>query len=245
MLIWRPFFIVTLLLSKMPTLLLVEDELSLARIVQDSLETRGFVVHHAANGGQGWELFAEVKPDLVVADVMLPVRDGFALASQIRRADATVPILFLTARAQPADVVQGFELGGNDYLKKPFSMDELVVRIRALLGRPPGVVPAPATGPLAIGRYRFDHLQQRLALADGSQPATSLTHREAELLKCLLDQRNQVLTRTAVLHALWGDDSFFNGRSLDVFITRLRRYLRHDPQVQIVNVRGVGYKLLA
>lgn len=229
----------------MPTLLLVEDKLSLARIVQDSLETRGFRVHHAADGGRGWELFTELKPDLVVADVMLPVRDGFALASQIRRVDAAVPILFLTARTQPADVVQGFELGGNDYLKKPFSMDELVVRIRALLGRPPVAAPAPVAGPLAIGRYRFDHPQQRLALADGSQPATNLTHREAELLKCLLDQRNQVLTRTAVLQALWGDDSFFNGRSLDVFITRLRRYLRHDPQVQIVNVRGVGYKLLA
>jgi DNA-binding response OmpR family regulator len=229
----------------MPTLLFVEDELSLARIVQDSLETRGFVVHHAADGERGWELFGEVRPDLVIADVMLPVRDGFALATQIRRVDAAVPILFLTARSQPADVVQGFELGGNDYLKKPFSMEELVVRIRALLGRPPVAAPVPLAGPLAIGRYRFDHLQQRLGLADGSQPAASLTHREAELLKCLLDQRNQVLTRTEVLQALWGNDSFFNGRSLDVFITRLRRYLRHDPQVQIVNVRGVGYKLLA
>jgi DNA-binding response OmpR family regulator len=230
----------------MPTLLLVEDELSLARIVQDSLETRGFVVHHAADGVLGWQLFQDVAPDVVVADVMLPGRDGFDLATQIRRANALVPIIFLTARSQPADVVRGFELGGNDYLKKPFSMDELVVRVRALLGRLPVTsTPAPASGPLAIGRYRFDHPQQRLRLADGSQPDTQLTHREAELLKCLLDQRNQVLTRSAVLQALWGDDSFFNGRSLDVFITRLRRYLRHDPQVQIVNVRGVGYKLLA
>jgi DNA-binding response OmpR family regulator len=230
----------------MPTLLLVEDELSLARIVQDSLETRGFVVHHAADGVLGWQLFQDVAPDVVVADVMLPGRDGFDLATQIRRANALVPIIFLTARSQPADVVRGFELGGNDYLKKPFSMDELVVRVRALLGRRAvAPTPAPASGPLAIGRYRFDHPQQRLRLADGSQPDTQLTHREAELLKCLLDQRNQVLTRSAVLQALWGDDSFFNGRSLDVFITRLRRYLRHDSQVQIVNVRGVGYKLLA
>jgi DNA-binding response OmpR family regulator len=230
----------------MPTLLLVEDELSLARIVQDSLETRGFVVYHAADGVLGWQLFQDVAPDVVVADVMLPGRDGFDLATQIRWANALVPIIFLTARSQPADVVRGFELGGNDYLKKPFSMDELVVRVRALLGRPPvAPTPAPASGPLAIGRYRFDHPQQRLRLADSSQPDTQLTHREAELLKCLLDQRNQVLTRSAVLQALWGDDSFFNGRSLDVFITRLRRYLRHDPQVQIVNVRGVGYKLLA
>jgi DNA-binding response OmpR family regulator len=229
----------------MPTLLLVEDELSLARIVQDSLETRGFVVHHAPDGERGLQLFRAVQPDLVVADVMLPLRDGFDMARQIRRENAAVPIIFLTARSQPADVVQGFELGGNDYLKKPFSMDELVVRIRALLGRPAVAAPAPVAGPLTIGRYRFDHPQQRLRLVDGSHPEATLTHREAELLKRLHDQRNQVLTRIDVLRELWGDDSFFNGRSLDVFITRLRRYLRHDPQVQIVNVRGVGYKLLA
>lgn len=229
----------------MAIILLVEDELSLARIVQESLETRGFTVYHAADGEQGLHLFRTLVPDLVVADVMLPVRDGFEMARQIRRENARVPIIFLTARSQPADVVQGFELGGNDYLKKPFSMDELVVRIRTRLGEALGpAVPALAVGPLVVGRYRFDYPQQRLRLADGSQPPVQLTHREAELLKCLLDQRAQVLTRKAVLQALWGDDSFFNGRSLDVFITRLRRYLRHDPQVQILNVRGVGYKLL-
>lgn len=230
----------------MPTLLLVEDELSLARIVQDSLETRGFTVHHAADGEQGLHLFRTLAPDLVVADVMLPRCDGFELARLIRRENATVPIIFLTARSQPADVVQGFELGGNDYLKKPFSMDELVVRIWARLGAGPAPAAlAPAVGSLALGHYRFDYPQQRLRLADGSHPPVQLTHREAELLRCLLNQRDQVLTRTAVLRELWGDDSFFNGRSLDVFITRLRRYLRHDPQVQILNVRGVGYKLLA
>ncbi len=227
-----------------PTLLLVEDELSLACIVQDSLETRGFTVHHAPDGEQGWQLFQQLNPDLVVADVMLPVRDGFELARQIRHINASVPIIFLTARSQPADVVLGFELGGNDYVRKPFSLDELVVRIRALLGRVPVLTPAPAAGPLTIGRYRFDYPQQRLRLVDGNQFEVQLTHREAELLKCLLNQQAQVLTRTAVLRELWGDDSFFNGRSLDVFITRLRRYLRHDPNVQILNVRGVGYKLL-
>ncbi|RZK45389.1 MAG: response regulator transcription factor [Hymenobacter sp.] len=228
-----------------PILLLVEDEPSLARIVQDSLETRGFTVHHAPDGEQGWRLFQQLGPDLVVADVMLPVRDGFELARQIRQVNARVPILFLTARSQPADAVLGFELGGNDYVRKPFSLDELVMRIRALLGRVPAAAPPPVVGPLAIGRYRFDYPQQRLRLADGSQPEVQLTHREAELLKCLLDQQAQVLTRTAVLRELWGDDSFFNGRSLDVFVTRLRRYLRHDPNVLILNVRGVGYKLLA
>jgi DNA-binding response OmpR family regulator len=182
----------------------------------------------------------------VVADVMLPRCDGFELARLIRQEHATVPIIFLTALSQPADVVQGFEVGGSDYLKKPFSMDELVVRIRARLGAViTSLASNPVTEPLVVGKYRFDYTQQRLRLADCSQLPVQLTHREAELLKCLLEQRDQVLTRTAVLRMLWGDDSFFNGRSLDVFITRLRRYLRHDPEVQILNVRGIGYKLLA
>ena len=230
----------------MPVLLLVEDEPALARIVQDSLEARGFTVHHAPDGEQGYRLFQQLRPDLVVADVMLPLCDGFELTRRIRREHATVPILFLTARSQPADVVKGFELGGNDYLRKPFSLDELVVRIQALLGRLPlaPAPPLPPAGPQPLGSYFFDHLRQRLHLADGSQPPVQLTHREAELLRCLAAQPGQVLTRADVLRELWGDDSFFNGRSLDVFITRLRRYLRHDPQVQILNVRGVGYKLL-
>jgi DNA-binding response OmpR family regulator len=136
--------------------------------------------------------------------------------------------------------VRGFELGGSDYLKKPFSMDELIVRIKARLGQaaPPA---APVPSVLSIGQYQFDHPKQRLYFHGREEV---LTHREAELLKRLYDQRNQVLERNAVLQELWGDDNFFNGRSLDVFITRLRRYLKDDPQVQIVNVRGVGYKLI-
>ncbi|WP_035567134.1 response regulator transcription factor [Hymenobacter sp. IS2118] len=224
----------------MPTILLIEDEPSLGLIVKDSLESRGFTVQYAADGEAGLHLFRQQCPDIVVADVMMPKLDGFSLAEQIRQQNGTVPILFLTARSQPADVVRGFELGGNDYLKKPFSMDELIVRIKAQLSRLPAVAPAPS-GPLAIGRYRFDYPKQKLRL--GAQEE-ALTNREAELLKCLYDQRNQVLARTAVLRELWGNDSFFNGRSLDVFITRLRRCLKEDPQVQIVNIRGIGYKLV-
>ena len=228
----------------MPTILLVEDEPSLALIVKDSLESRGFAVDFAADGEAGLAMFRLRCPDIVVADVMMPRLDGFSLAAQIRRENAGVPILFLTARSQTADVVRGFELGGNDYLKKPFSMDELIVRIQALLARaqPPAPVPeaAPA-GPLALGRYRFDYPRQKLRLGAHEE---ALTNREAELLKRLHDQRNQVLERTTVLRELWGDDTFFNGRSLDVFITRLRRCLKNDPQVQIVNVRGIGYKLI-
>lgn len=226
--------------TNMPTILLVEDEPSLALIVKDSLESRGFRVDFAADGEAGLAQFRQRCPDIVVADVMMPKLDGFALAAHIRRENQAVPILFLTARSQTADVVQGFELGGNDYLKKPFSMDELIVRIRALLARQPTAAPAPA-GPLTIGRYQFDHPKQKLRLGPHE---TDLTNREAELLKRLYDQRNQVLARTVVLRELWGDDSFFNGRSLDVFITRLRRCLKDDPQVQIVNIRGIGYKLI-
>ncbi len=224
----------------MPSLLFIEDEASLALIVKDSLEARGFEVRHAPDGEAGLRLFREQTPDVVIADVMMPKLDGFSLAEQIRRENATVPIIFLTARSQTADVVRGFELGGNDYLRKPFSMDELIVRVRALLQRAPVVV-APA-GPLTIGNYSFDYPRQCLTHADGT--TETLSSREAELLKRLYDQRNQILERTAVLRELWGDDTFFNGRSLDVFITRLRRYLRLDPRLQIVNVRGIGYKLL-
>ncbi|MBF9140661.1 response regulator transcription factor [Hymenobacter properus] len=224
----------------MPTILLIEDEPSLGLIVKDSLESRGFTVQLAADGEAGLQLFRLQCPDMVVADVMMPKLDGFSLAEQIRRENATVPILFLTARSQTADVVRGFELGGNDYLKKPFSMDELIVRIKAQLARQPVAAPAPG-GPLAIGRYQFDYPKQKLRLDAHEE---TLTNREAELLKRLHDQRNQVLERPAVLKELWGDDSFFNGRSLDVFITRLRRCLKDDPQVQIVNIRGIGYKLI-
>jgi DNA-binding response OmpR family regulator len=224
----------------MATVLLVEDEAALALIIKDSLEMRGFTVQHAADGEQGLRLFRQQTPDIVVADIMLPRLDGFSLGEQLRRDNKTVPLIFLTARSQPADVVRGFELGGNDYLKKPFSMDELVVRMQALLQRTAAAIPAPSEI-LHIGRYVFAYTQQKLRLGDSE---IQLTNREAELLKRLYDHRNQVLERSTVLLDLWGHDHFFNGRSLDVFVTRLRRYLRDDPQVQILNVRSIGYKLI-
>jgi DNA-binding response OmpR family regulator len=223
----------------MPTILLVEDELSLALIVQDNLESRGFMVLHAADGQEGLDLFRQHGPDLIVADVMMPVLDGFSLAEQIRREGATVPIIFLTARGQTADVVRGFELGGSDYVRKPFSIEELVARINARL-QPAAPAPSPSAV-VAIGQYEFDYPHQRLHHQGHTQ---TLTNREAEVLQQLYKQRNQVLGRAEVLQALWGDDTFFNGRSLDVYITRLRRYFRGDAQVQIVNVRGIGYKLM-
>jgi DNA-binding response OmpR family regulator len=223
----------------MPTILLVEDELSLALIVQDNLASRGFTVLHAADGQVGLDLFRQHQPDLLLVDVMMPVLDGFSLAEQVRREHATVPIIFLTARGQTADVVRGFELGGSDYVRKPFSIEELVARINArltLLDRPPTPLAI-----MAIGQYEFDYPHQRLHHQGHTQV---LTNREAEVLHHLYRQRNQVLERVEVLQALWGDDTFFNGRSLDVYITRLRRYLRADAEVKIVNVRGIGYKLM-
>lgn len=223
----------------MATVLFIEDEPALGMIVKDSLTYRGFEVLYAANGVEGLGQFRLHRPDIVVADIMMPDMDGFTMAEHIRRDDPHVPIMFLTARSQTADVVRGFELGGNDYLKKPFSLEELIVRINALLRA--GAHRTTGNGTFKIGRYSFDPAKQRLAL-DGREIA--LSHREAELLRRLYQQRNEVLGRSEVLTELWGDDSFFNGRSLDVFITKLRRHLREDPKIQIINIRGRGYKLV-
>lgn len=223
----------------MAKVLFIEDEPALGMIVKDSLAYRGFDVLYAANGIEGLEQFRQHQPDIVVADIMMPDMDGFTMAEHIRRDDPHTPIIFLTARSQTADVVRGFELGGNDYLKKPFSLDELVARINALLRV--GGSRAGATGTLKIGRYIFDPAKQKLSVDDRE---VTLSHREAELLRRLYQQRNEVLGRSEVLNELWGDDSFFNGRSLDVFITKLRRYLREDPKIQIINIRGRGYKLV-
>jgi DNA-binding response OmpR family regulator len=225
----------------MPTVLLVEDEVWLGQIVKDSLEVRGFQVWHATDGAQGLHMFQTHAPDVVVLDVMMPQLDGFTLTERIRSQNAYVPIIFLTARSQTVDVVKGFELGGNDYLKKPFSMDELIVRIKALLNR---IIPTPSppeNEQYQIGQYLFDYPKQKLIFKGKD---SVLSYRESELLKRLFLQRNQVLERSKVLLDLWGDDNFFNGRSLDVFITHLRNHLKADPHVQIVNIRGIGYKLI-
>jgi DNA-binding response OmpR family regulator len=223
----------------MPKVLLIEDEAALGMIVRDSLAFRGFDVLYADNGVDGLAQYREHQPDIVVADVMMPDMDGFTMAEHIRHDDPHIPIMFLTARSQTADVVRGFELGCNDYLKKPFSLDELIVRINALLRT--GATRTVATATLRIGKYSFDPAKQKLTY---NEQETPLSHREAELLRRLYEQRNQVLERGDVLMELWGDDSFFNGRSLDVFITKLRRYLRDDPKIQIINIRGRGYKLV-
>ncbi|ASZ10305.1 response regulator transcription factor [Chitinophaga pendula] len=227
----------------MAKVLLIEDEWQLGQIVKDSLEMRGFEMLYAMDGKEGLRLYNEQRPDVVVLDIMMPNMDGFTVTTEIRRQDKVTPIIFLTAKSQTVDVVKGFELGGNDYLKKPFSMDELIVRIRALLQRNQHqpAVETPAEGVVQIGQYAFNYTKQTLTR---NSVTTFLSHREAEILRRLRDHGNQVLERKTVLLDLWGDDSFFNARSMDVFITKLRRYLKEDPRVQIVNIRGVGYKLI-
>lgn len=220
------------------TILLAEDELALGQIVKESLESKGFEVLFCQNGEDALVLYNERKPDILVLDVMMPLKDGFTLAQDIRKSDMITPILFLTAKSQTKDVVNGFEIGGNDYLKKPFSIEELIVRINSLLKR---IQIKKEVKHIEIGQYVFDHNKQKLHFKDQQE---SLTHRESELLYHLYLHKNDVLDRSFVLNKLWGNDDFFNARSMDVFITKLRKKLKQDDTVQIVNVRGYGYKLI-
>ncbi|EAQ40711.1 response regulator transcription factor [Polaribacter sp. MED152] len=218
--------------------LLAEDETSLGMIVKESLESRDFVVYHAENGEEASEIYTKNEPDILVLDVMMPKKDGFTLAKEIRETNKSIPIIFLTAKSQTADVLEGFNLGGNDYLKKPFSMEELIVRIKALLSR---IEVKTNLELIKIGNYIFNFTKQTLEFDDVK---VNLTHREAELLLHLNNKKNQVLDRTFILNKLWGNDDFFNARSMDVFISKLRKKLKKDDNIQILNIRGFGYKLI-
>lgn len=225
------------------SVLLAEDEETLAMIIRDTLEPQGFIITTARNGEEALRHFFEQKPDVLVADVMMPRMDGFELVRRIRQTDNATPVLFLTARSAVNDVVHGFELGANDYLKKPFGMQELIIRIKALMGRAALNGPAATAGAQCfdIGQYTFNAKNQQLLYLGEVQ---ELSHRESELLRRLAENSNRVVETQTILLELWGDDTFFNTRSLQVFITKLRHRLSHDPNVRIVNVRGLGYKLL-
>ncbi len=219
-------------------ILLAEDEPSLGQIIKESLETRNFEVLLCANGEEAYKVYKAENPLLLVLDVMMPKKDGFTLAKEIREENPDIPIIFLTAKSQIEDVVEGFSIGGNDYLKKPFSMEELIVRINALLKRGKDEL---NDGPIKIGNYIFNLKKQTLQI---NTIIENLTHREAHLLYYLIKNKNQVLERSFILKKLWGDDDFFNARSMDVFITKLRKKLKEDTAIQIINVRGYGYKLI-
>lgn len=228
-------------------ILLAEDEHTLAMIIKDALDDQGFNVIVAFDGEEALWAYADRRPDMIVADVMMPRLDGFEMAKRIRKSDPLTPIIFLTARSAVDDVVHGFEMGANDYLKKPFGMQELIVRIKALLGRACTVTTQPAAADkvtrFTIGEYLFDAVVQRLThVPTGNK--TELSYRESEILCRLCQHPNEVITSQSLLLELWGDDSFFNNKSLHVFITKLRHRLAQDPSLRIVNVRGIGYKLI-
>jgi DNA-binding response OmpR family regulator len=226
-------------MSKKTTILLAEDEPALGQIVKESLETREFSVLLCKDGDEALNTYKEAQPELLVLDVMMPKKDGFTLAKEIRLENDTIPIIFLTAKSQTQDVVEGFSIGGNDYLKKPFSIEELIVRIQNLLNR---TVIQKNAEVLNIGLYTFNFPKQTLKFKNEEE--TRLTHREAHLLFHLTKNKDQVLDRATILKKLWGNDDFFSARSMDVFITKLRKKLKQDPSIQIVNVRGYGYKLI-
>jgi len=228
------------------TVLLAEDETALAHIVRESLEEREFKVILCADGDQAYQQYKKQKPDILALDVMMPKIDGFALARKIRETDKTTPIIFLTARSQVKDVITGFESGANDYLKKPFSVEELIVRIKVLLSTnrllSPGISSKPVTNSVVqIGNLVYNPTRNSLQHGTHIQ---RLTARESELLNLLSLNKHDIISRKELLLKLWGDDNFFNARSLDVFITKLRKHLEADPEVQLINIRGVGYKLV-
>ena len=218
--------------------ILAEDEPALAVIIKESLETRNFEVLLCGDGNEALTAFNNQVPDILVLDVMMPILDGFNVAKEIRKLDKKTPIIFLTAKSQTQDVVDGFNVGGNDYLKKPFSMEELIVRIHSLLNR---VNSNKTEENIKIGTYSFNLIKQTLHHSDIT---ILLTHREASLLYFLIENKNEILDRSTVLKKIWGDDDFFNGRSMDVFISKLRKKLSLDLNIQIINVRGYGYKLI-
>jgi DNA-binding response OmpR family regulator len=220
-------------------ILLAEDEPSLGQIIKESLETRDFEVLLCKDGEEAYEVYKNEHPLLLVLDVMMPKKDGFTLAKEIRAENLNIPIIFLTAKSQTSDVVEGFNLGGNDYLKKPFSIEELIVRIKSLLNRTQSIESKEQNIP--IGKFIFNLKKQTLQHQNTIQ---NLTHREANLLYYLIKNKNQILERSFILKKLWGNDDFFNARSMDVFITKLRKKLKGDATIQIINIRGFGYKLI-
>jgi DNA-binding response OmpR family regulator len=219
----------------------VEDEEFLARIVKESLESRGFEVIMESDGAKAIDLFKKSQPDICVLDIMLPNKDGFAIADEIREMKEDIPIIFLTAKTQTEDVVKGFTLGGNDYVRKPFSMEELIVRIQNLLRSKGEESKKITTDSVKIGTYKFQLNRQVLSNGKGDR---KLSFRESELLKLLYENRDKIIDRKDILNLLWGNDSFFNSRNLDVYITKLRGYLREDSSLEIITIKGIGYRFV-
>jgi DNA-binding response OmpR family regulator len=223
-------------------ILYVEDELFLGKIVKESLESRGYEVVMESDGADVMQTFKRINPEVCVLDVMLPNKDGFTLAGEIRAIDEKVPIIFLTAKTQTDDLVKGFTSGGNDYIRKPFSMEELIVRIdNALRYRHNNRPSNGSQDEVRLGRFQFHLTRQTLIVGKEER---KLSFRESELLKLLYENRDKIIDRKDVLTLLWGNDSFFNSRNLDVYIAKLRGYLKDDDSLAIITIKGVGYRFI-
>ncbi|MDE6649815.1 MAG: response regulator transcription factor [Muribaculaceae bacterium] len=222
-------------------ILLCEDDENLGMLLREFLQAKGFNADLFPDGEKGYKAFLKGKYDLCVLDVMMPKKDGFTLAQEIRNVNGDVPIIFLTAKNLKEDVLEGFKIGADDYITKPFSMEELVVRIDAILRRVKGKKDRDVTE-FRIGKFLFDTQKQVLVSDDSTQ---KLTTKESELLALLCSHVNDILERNYALKTIWVDDNYFNARSMDVYITKLRKLLKGDPSIEIINIHGKGYKLIA
>lgn len=219
-------------------ILYVEDEPFLGRIVKESLESREFEVTMITDGDEAVDAFKKEQPDICILDIMLPAKDGYTIAREIRQVAPAIPIIFVTAKTQTEDLLKGFEVGGNDYIRKPFSMEELIVRINNLLQITQHQKNGNGSDSITIGSYQFVPLRYELRYKD---VVKKLSHRESTLLQTLVENKNATILRKDILMKLWGDDSFFNSRNLDVYITKLRDYLKEDSAIEIITIKGIGY----
>ncbi len=222
--------------------LLAEDDPNLGHLLQEYLQAKGFDTALAVNGKEGFDLFRKNTYDLCLLDVMMPVKDGYTLAREIRSLNRDVPIVFLTAKSMKEDTIEGFNAGADDYIAKPFSMEELLLRLKAILRRTKGTGVNLEQTTFTVGDYKFDHTRQLLEYGNKGQ---KLTSKEADLLRLLAIYKNEVLDRSFALNSIWGDDSYFNSRSMDVYIAKLRKYLKEDPTIEIMNIHGRGFRLIA
>ena len=225
----------------MRRVLLLEDDVNLGLVLQEHLQMNGFAVTLCANGEEGMAEFIRGAFDLCLVDIMMPKKDGFTFAREVRSQNQQVPLIFLTAKAMKEDKITGFRIGCDDYLTKPFSVEELLLRIEAVLRRSSSASTAVGTVQFQVGSYTFDY--QRQVLRRGSVDVR-MTPTESELLRLLCANLNRTLDRDKALREIWGNESYFSGRSMDVFISKLRKYLKDDPSVEILSIHGKGYKLL-
>lgn len=227
-------------MSKQKSILLAEDDENLGQLLQTFLKSKGFSVDLSRNGKQAYERYADGHYDFCIFDVMMPEMDGFTLAREIRQIDPKVPILFLTAKSMKEDKLEGFNTGADDYMTKPFMMEELVARIQAIMRRT-GTEEKEEDEVQMIGNIKYDPVSRILYLKEEQK---KLTTKEGQLLNLLCKMRNDVLDRQAALRAIWGDDNYFNGRSMDVYIAKLRKLLKEDERIEIMNIHGKGFKLI-